>query len=156
MTNEMIFAAVPTNFPNAGCTIVCDGGLTGSPGIFLLWMFLLVVLPMLSIVLCVRAWSRKRRNKGARWTPRIIFGAAFLMLASTVLEALSGLTRFYFNAEPTVHNGALCPTSNLAMSAFCSTLAFGVVASSVCVIAALCLPLADPNRAVDSLGSTPR
>ena len=107
MTNEMISAALPTNFPNASCTIVCDGGLTGSPVIFLLWLLLLLVLPLLSVVLCVRAWSLKRRNKGARWMPRIILGAAFLMLASTVLEALSGLARFYFNAEPAVRGGAL-------------------------------------------------
>lgn len=161
MTNEIIVPGLElagsTNNPQF-INIVCDGGPMGPALITAAWMLLLLLLPVLCICLLIRSWRRKRSGAATPWTCRLMLIAALTMAMATVATVLIGVHQVYMIVATTDLGAAGKAMWNVNMANTCILLLIGAVASAMCLLCALCLPIkgAKENSANQSSEGIPR
>ena len=118
--------------------------------IVVVWLLLNLAAPALSIILCVRAWRQRVRWQHTHRTRRIILGAALLASAATAVTVLVGLYNTFYMVATMQQGAPVNAMHSLNIARQCSALAIGAVAASLCLLCALCLPLASSdNRAAN-------
>jgi hypothetical protein len=144
MTNDIIRSGLEL----AGSTntqdlmeVFNDGGPLWPYLLRMMWELLLVLAPLLSIVLCIRAWRRHKTGRAAPWALRIILGAALLTTTATIANALEGLSQCYLIAGTTEWGAAQAAMRSINMPDMFLTLQIGCAPIFLCLLCALCLPL---------------
>jgi hypothetical protein len=158
MTNEMIAPAMQLADTNAIWSVVCDGGPMWPSIIMMVWMILIPVAPIVSLILCVRAWRRHNRGRVSPRTGRIIMGVALLVITVSVLHVLHGLNAAFYFAGTSVLGTAQQAMILLVVSHSCTMLIVGCWACFMCLLCALCLPIRNSNKnaanqASDAIGA---
>ena len=146
MTNELIAPAMEIAGTNALVTVVCDGGPWWQDAIIVTWMLLITVAPILSLILCIRAWVRQRHGLTSPSAGRVILGVTLLAFSLGVIHVLRGLSMGLFLAATADLGKAQQAMLRLNISHACSMLIVVVSVCFVCLLCALCLPKQDSRR----------
>ena len=152
MTNEIIAEAVQRI---DGLQQIVIRGPLGSHIVAVLWSLLNLSAPIFSGILCFRARRQRLRGQETRRSLRLILGAALFAAAATAITVLEGLYNTFCMVATTDHGTTVDAMHNLNIARQCSALVIGVVASSLCLLCALCLPSANSgdqtaNKASDA------
>jgi len=143
MTNDTIvpalLAAASTNDLQFE-SIVCDGGPAWPFFVTLAWFLLSVGAPVLSFVLCVRAWLRRKRGQPAPRPTRAILVATLLTLTATLVNVFAVLGRVLLVAATSSLGSAGRAMCLVDGSRCCTFLVVGLSACSVCLLCLLLLP----------------
>ena len=151
MTNEVIAGVMPAmpmgdTSTNALWEVVCDGGPMWPSLVLIAWGFLVLITPLLSISLCIRAWYYKKRHRRTPWTRRVILGSALLTAATTVVYVLQELRTAFFVMATMQLGAAQASMLSMAVSHDCTILLVGCVSTVCCLLCACCLPLGNSQQ----------
>ena len=146
MTNEMIIQGLQLADTNGFATIVCDGGPIWPYLIGIIWLLLIPIAPLLSLVLCIRAWRRHNRDQPTPCTWRVILGMALLMMTISGMNALLGIGQAFYYAGTNEAGAAQNAMLAMSISHNCTMLLIACGACSFCLFCALCLPNLNSNN----------
>lgn len=156
MTNEIttpVLQAVASANNQPAFEIILDGGPVWPTLVLVTWAGLVLVAPLLSIGLCIRAWRRKKQGLRAPWTRRIILCCALLIATTALVYVLHELGAAFYIIGTTTPGAAQTTMLSLAISQDCTIMLIGCLAMACCLLCACWLPCRDANENVANKAS---
>jgi len=149
MTNAIITSALEnaTSANNQALTeIVMGGGPVWPQLVFAAWALLVILSPLLSIYLCIRAWRRRRQKQASPWTIRTILTFALLIFTTNGVYVCNEISSaIYVTATNTLGTAERAMLS-MAICRDCNGLLASFVAIACCLLCACWLPLTDSRE----------